>query len=58
VSSFDDDEGPEAEFQVREVFAYYGRAAYAASCVEHGLTIALMQAELMSQVAGRARRER
>ena len=53
-----EDEGPEAEFQVREVFAYYGRAAYAASCVEHGLTIALMKSELMSQVAGRARRER
>jgi hypothetical protein len=44
--------------QVREVFAYFGRAMYAASCVEHGLTIALMQAELMSQVAGRVRREK
>lgn len=51
-----DDDGPEAEFQVREVFAHFGRAVYAASCVEHGLTIALMQAELMSQVIGRARR--
>jgi len=58
VTHFDEeDEGPDGEFQVREVFAYYGRAAYAASCVEHGLTIALMKAELMSQVAGRARRE-
>jgi hypothetical protein len=54
----DDEDGPEAEFQVRETFAYFGRAAYAASCLEHGLTIALMKAELMSQVAGRARRER
>ncbi len=54
----EEDDGPDAELQVREVFAYYGRAAYAASCVEHGLTIALMKAELMSQVAGRARRER
>ena len=53
-----DDDGPEAEFQVREVFAHFGRAVYAASCVEHGLTIALMQAELMSQVIGRARRQR
>jgi hypothetical protein len=48
----------DAEFQVREVFAYFGRAMYAASCVEHGLTIGLLQAELMQQVAGRARRER
>ncbi len=53
-----DDDGPEAEFQVREVFAHFGRAVYAASCVEQGLTIALMQAELMSQVIGRARRQR
>lgn len=52
-----DDEGLAGEFLVREVFAHFGRAMYAASCVEHGLTIALMQAELMSQVAGRARRE-
>ncbi len=54
----DDDDDPDAEIQVREVFAYFGRAAYAASCVEHGLTIALMQAELMSQAFGRARRLR
>ncbi len=54
----DDDDAPEAEIQVREVFAYFGRAAYAASCVEHGLTIALMQAELMSQEFGRALRLR
>ena len=54
----DDDEGAEAEVQVRQVFAYFGRAMYAASCVEHGLTIALMQAEFMSIVIGRARRER
>lgn len=54
----DADDSPEAEFQVREVFAYFGRAVYAANCVEHGLTIALMQAELMSQVIGRARRQR
>lgn len=53
-----DDDDPVAEIQVRQVFAYFGRAAYAASCVETGLTIALMHAELMSQVAGRARRER
>ena len=53
-----DDDDPEAEIQVRQVFAYFGRAAYAASCVEHGLTIALMQAELMSQEFGRARRLR
>ncbi|WP_304164803.1 hypothetical protein [Phenylobacterium aquaticum] len=52
------EEDADAEFQVREVFAYYGRAAYAASCVETGLTIALMQAELMLQVHGRAQRER
>lgn len=53
----DEDEGSQAaEIQVRQVFAYFGRAMYAASCVEHGLTIALMQAELMSQVIGRARR--
>lgn len=42
----------------REIFAYYGRAAYAASCVETGLAIALLHAELMMQVLGRARRER
>lgn len=54
----DMEDGPDAEFQVREVFAYYGRAAYAASCVETGLAIALMHVELMSQVHGRARRER
>ena len=54
----DDDFDPEAELQVRETFAYFGRAAYAASCLEHGLTIALMKAELMSQVAGRASREK
>lgn len=54
----DDADDSEAETQVRQVFAYFGRAAYAASCVEHGLTIALMQAELMSQVIGRARRQR
>jgi hypothetical protein len=58
VSDATEDDDPDAEFRVREVFAYYGRAAYGASCVEHGLTIALMKAELMSQVAGRARRER
>lgn len=52
------EDDPDAEFQVREVFAYYGRAAYAASCVETGLAIALMHVELMSQVHGRARRER
>lgn len=50
IDAVDDDDDPEAEIQVRQVFAYFGRAAYAASCVEHGLTIALMQAELMSQV--------
>lgn len=54
----DTEDDPDAEFQVREVFAYYGRAAYAASCVETGLAIALMHVELMSQVHGRARRER
>src|SRR5262245_26368124 len=56
----DDEEAfdPKAEFQVRETFAYFGRATYAASCLETGLTIALMHAELMSQVIGRARRER
>ena len=54
----DDEEGPEAGDQIKNTFAYFGRAAYAASCLEHGLTIALMKAELMSQVHGRARRER
>lgn len=54
----DDDDGTGSELQIREVYAYFGRAAYAASCLEHGLTIALMKAELMAQVAGRARRER
>ncbi len=54
----EDDMDADAEHQVRETFAYFGRAAYAASCLEHGLTIALMKAELMSQEAGRARRER
>lgn len=59
MTGFDDeDKGPAAEFQVRETFAYFGRAAYAASCLEHGLTIALMKAELMSQVAARGRREK
>jgi len=53
-----DDFDLEAELQVRETFAYFGRASYAASCLEHGLTIALMKAELMSQVVGRARREK
>lgn len=48
----------EAEIGVRQTFAYFGRAMYMASCLEHGLTIALVQAELMSQVHGRARRER
>jgi len=58
VNEEDDDTDPGAEHQVRETFAYFGRAAYAASCLEHGLTIALMKAELMSQVAGRSRREK
>ena len=46
------------EYLVREVFAYFGRAMYAASCVESGLVLGLMQAELMSQTVGRARREK
>lgn len=54
----DDDVELEDEIQVRQVFAYFGRAMYAASCVEHGLTIALMQADFMSKVVGRARREK
>ncbi|MBO9501644.1 hypothetical protein [Brevundimonas sp. A19_0] len=54
----EDEEDEAAEFEVREVFAHYGRTVYAASCVETGMTIALMQIELMSQVHGRARRER
>jgi hypothetical protein len=58
MTEVDDNDDPRAEFQVREVFAYFGRAAYAASCVETGLTIALMHAELMAQVFGRTRRER
>lgn len=44
-----------AELQVKEVFAYFGRAMYAASCVEQALTIGLMQADLMSRTIGRAR---
>lgn len=56
--SSEGDDDPDVEFQVREVFAYYGRAAYAASCVESGLVIALMHVELLAQVHGRARRER
>ena len=44
--------------EVREVFARYGRAVYAASCVETGLAIALMHVEFMAQSHGRARRER
>ncbi len=47
-----------ANSEVRQTFAYFGRAMYMASCLEHGLIIALMQAELMSQVYRRARRER
>jgi hypothetical protein len=36
--------------QVKEVFAYFGRAFYAASCVETGLAIALMQVDFMTKV--------
>lgn len=53
----ENEEDENAELEVREVFAYYGRTVYAASCVETGLAVALMQVELMSQAHGRARRE-
>ncbi|MDR3463679.1 MAG: hypothetical protein P4L76_15325 [Beijerinckiaceae bacterium] len=52
----DDPDGAEGE--VKEVFAHYGRAVYAASCLETGLVIALMKVELMAQTHGQARRER
>lgn len=45
----------EAEVRVRQVFAHFGRAMYAASCVEQALIIGLMQADLMSRTIGRAR---
>jgi len=48
----------EEQAEIRDVHAYFGRAMHSASCVETGLTIALMQAELMAQTYGRSKRER
>lgn len=42
--------------EVKAVFAYFGRAAYQASCLETGLAMALLHCELMAQTHGRFRR--
>lgn len=46
----------ETELLVRQVFAYFGRAMYAANCVEQALIIALMEADLMSRTVSQAQK--
>jgi hypothetical protein len=44
--------------QIKDVFAYYGRAIYNASCVETGLVHALLYLEFLSSVRAEYRRSK
>jgi hypothetical protein len=47
----------ETHEQVKEVFAYFGRACYAMSCFETGLAIALLQLDFMTRVKEEFKRD-